>query len=70
MPGVMFDRRMAANVKGKIFKTVVRPAMMYGLMTATLTETGGRAGGVRVEDAEIFHWDKIRNDYIRGTPQV
>ena len=29
--GVICDRRVSAKVKGKVYRTVVRPAMMYGL---------------------------------------
>ena len=28
--GVLCDRRMPVKLKGKVYKTVVRPAMMYG----------------------------------------
>lgn len=31
MPGGLCDRRIAAKIKGKIYKTAVRPEMMYGL---------------------------------------
>ena len=38
MSGVIFDRRLSACVKGKVYKTVVRPAMLYGLETVPLTK--------------------------------
>ena len=28
--GILCDRRISLRVKGKVYKTVVRPAMMYG----------------------------------------
>ena len=28
--GILCDRRVSLRVKGKVYKTVVRPAMMYG----------------------------------------
>lgn len=30
-PGVMCDNRVSARMKGKEFKTMVKPAMLYGL---------------------------------------
>ena len=30
LAGVMCDRRVPAKLKGKVYKTVVRPAMLYG----------------------------------------
>ena len=34
--GVMCDRRVSAKMKGKVYKTVVRPAMLFGLETVSL----------------------------------
>ncbi|KAK3516372.1 hypothetical protein QTP70_009934 [Hemibagrus guttatus] len=34
--GVLFDRKISARIKGKVYKTVVRPAMLYGLETVSL----------------------------------
>ena len=31
--GILCDRRIRLRVKGKVYKTVVRPAMMYGADT-------------------------------------
>ena len=36
--GVICDRRMPAKTKGKVYKTIVRPAMKYGLETMALTK--------------------------------
>ena len=33
---VLRDKRLSAKMKGKMYKTVVRPAMLYGLETAPL----------------------------------
>ena len=38
MSGVICDRRVPARVKGKVYKVAVRPAMLYGLDTVTLTK--------------------------------
>ncbi|KAK3550755.1 hypothetical protein QTP70_004596 [Hemibagrus guttatus] len=34
--GVLFDRKISARIKGKVYRTVVRPAMLYGLETVSL----------------------------------
>ena len=36
--GVICDRRLSTCAKGKVYKTVVRPAMLYSLETVTLTK--------------------------------
>ena len=41
------DKRISARMKGKVYKKVVRPTMLYGLETGTQEKTGGRAGGSR-----------------------
>ena len=46
------DKRVAAKVKGKVYRRVVRPAMLFCFETVVLTkrqETGGR-----VKDIEIL----------------
>ncbi len=32
------DRKVSARTKGKIYKTVVRPTMLYGMETVPLTK--------------------------------
>ena len=34
--GVLCDRRMNVKIKGKVYRTVVRPALMYGSETCAL----------------------------------
>ena len=34
--GVLCDRKLSARVKGKIYKSVVRPAMLYGMETVAV----------------------------------
>ena len=70
--GVICDRRLPARVKGKVYSTVVRPAIMYGLETVEITKK-------QVEQNEVAEMkmlkfamgvtrkDKIRNEYIRNT---
>ena len=73
--GVICDRRVAAKVKGKLYKTLARPAMLYGLETVALT----RKQEMELEVAEprmlrfllgVTRLDRIRNEYIRGTAHV
>ena len=35
--GVLCDRRMPVKLKGKVYKTVFRPAMLYGAETWATT---------------------------------
>ena len=37
--GVLCDRRVGIKLKGKVHKTVVRPAMMYGAETWAIKKT-------------------------------
>ena len=68
------NRRLSACAKGKVYKTVVRPAMLYGLETVPLTkkqETRSRASGGRVEDVKTFfgelrEWTKLRMSLFEG----
>ncbi|KAI5087037.1 hypothetical protein C0J45_24418, partial [Silurus meridionalis] len=73
--GVICDSRVSARRKGKVYRTVVRPAMLYGLETVAL----GRRQEVELEVAElkmlrfslgVTRMDKIRNEFIIGTAHV
>ncbi|KAK3532054.1 hypothetical protein QTP86_003542 [Hemibagrus guttatus] len=73
--GVLCDRKISARIKGKVYKTVVRPAMLYGLETVSLRKRQDS----ELEVAELkMVWfslgvtrlDRIRNEYIRGTAHV
>ena len=75
MSGVLCDRKMNVKLKGKVYKTVVRPAMMYGAETWPLKKTQERK--LEVEEMKMLRWmcgvtkmDKIRNERIRGTAKV
>ena len=73
--GIICDRRLPARVKGKVYSSVVRPAIMYGLETVTVTKK-------QVEEMEVAEMkmlrfamgvtrkDKIRNEHIRSTVKV
>ncbi|KAK2821002.1 hypothetical protein Q5P01_023961 [Channa striata] len=73
--GVLCDRRVSARLKGKVNRTVVRPALLYGLETVAVRK---RQGAV-MEAAEmkmlrfslgVTRLDRIRNELIRGTAHV
>ena len=38
MTGILCDKKIPARVKGKVYKTAVRPAMLYGLETIATTK--------------------------------
>ena len=69
------ERRLPARVKGKVYSSVVRPAMIYGLKTVAVTKK-------QVEEMEVAEMkmlrfakgltrkDKIRNEYTRSTVKV
>ena len=73
--GVICDRRLPARIKGKVYSSVVRPAMVYGLETVAVTKK-------QVEEMEVAGMkmlrfamgvtrkDKIRNEHIRSTVKV
>ena len=73
--GVICNRRLPARVKGKVYSSVVRPAMVYGLETVAVTKK-------QVEEMEVAEMkmlrfamgvmrkDKIRNEHIRSTVKV
>ena len=75
--GVICDRRLPARVKGKVYSSEVRPAMMYGLETVAVTKK--QVEEMQVEEMKMLRFamgvtrkDKIRNkyEYIRGTVKV
>ena len=35
---VLCDRKLSAKIKGKMYRSVVRPAMLYGMETVPVTE--------------------------------
>ena len=72
--GVICDRRAFARTKGKVYKTLVRPATLDNVETKMLIKkTRGGVGGSRVENDAIFFGSdegRIRNVYVRRRLQV
>lgn len=56
-------------MKGKVYKTAVRLALMYGMETVALTKRQEAELVVAVL-LRVTRRDKIRNEYISGTVQV
>ncbi len=63
------------RVKGKVYKTVVRPAMMYGDETWAVKTAQEKK--LDVAEMRMLRWmsgvtklDRIRNERIRGTTKV
>ena len=72
---VICDRKLPARVKGKVYSSVVRPAMVYGLETVLVTKK--QVQEMQVTDMKMLKFamgmtrkDKIRNEYIRCTVKV
>ena len=72
---MLCDRRVSARLKGKIHRTVVRPAMMYGLETIGMTKR--QESELEVAEMKMLRFelgitkmDMIRNSLIRGSLHV
>jgi len=70
--GVICDNRMAPRIKGRIYQVAVRPAMIYGMETLSMT----KRQEMELETAEmsmlrfslgVTRMDRITNERIRGT---
>ena len=73
--GILCDRRISLRVKGKVYKTVVRPAMMYGAETWAVKKAQEKK--LDVAEMRMLRWmsgvtklDRIRNERIRGSTKV
>ncbi|KAF7696815.1 hypothetical protein HF521_005233 [Silurus meridionalis] len=62
-------------MKGKVYRTVVRPAMLYGLETVALRKR--QEVELKVAELKMLRFslgvtrmDRIRNEFIRGTSHV
>ena len=52
--GVLCDRRMNVKIKGKVYRTVVRPALMYG--AETLVTTKAQEKKLQVAEIRMLRW--------------
>ena len=73
--GVICDRGLPTRVKGKVYSSVVRPAMVYGLETVAVTKKQVekmKAAGMKMLRFAmgVTRKDKIINEHIRGTVKV
>ncbi|KAK3515915.1 hypothetical protein QTP86_020657 [Hemibagrus guttatus] len=73
--GVLCDQKISARIKGKVYRTVVRPAMLYGLETVSLRKR--QESELEVAELKMLRFslgvtrlDRIRNEYIRWTAHV
>ena len=75
--GILCDRRISLGVEGKVYKTVVRPAMMCGDDTWAAKKAQEKKLDHCVAEMRMLRWmsgvtklDRIRNEIIRGTTKV
>ena len=69
--GILCDRRISLRVKGKVYKTVVRPAMMYGAETWAAKKAQEKKLDVtEMWMSGVTKLGRIRNERIRGTTKV
>ena len=72
---ILCDRKISLRVKGKAYKTVVRPAMMYGADTWAVKKA--QETKLDVTEMRMLRWmsgvtklGRIRNERNRGTKKV
>ena len=73
--GILCDRRISLRVKRKVYKTVVRPAMMHAAETWAVKKAQEKK--LDVAEMRMLRWmsgvtklDRIRKERIRGTTKV
>ena len=73
--GVICGRRLPARVKGKVYSSVVRAAMAYGLEMVAVTKK--QVKEIEVAEIKMLRFgmgvtrkDKIKNEYIRSTVKI
>ncbi|KAK3571218.1 hypothetical protein QTP86_005428 [Hemibagrus guttatus] len=57
--GVLCDQKISARIKGKVYRTVVRPAMLYGLETVSLRKR--QESELEVAELKMLRENKIQN---------
>ncbi|KAL0881976.1 hypothetical protein ABMA27_001728 [Loxostege sticticalis] len=75
LSGVLCDTRMPVKTKGKIYKTAVRPAMLYGAECWTALKKHEQQ--LHTAEMKMLRWaggvtrlDRVRNEHIRGSFKV
>ena len=75
MSGVLCDRKLPARVKGKMYKSVVRSAILFEKETVVVTER--QVGKMEATELKMVRWalgvtrkNKIRNKYERRTAKI
>jgi len=73
--GVLCDKRVPLGLKGKVYRMVVRPAVLYGSECWPLKKT--QAQRLMVAEMRMIRWmcgftrlDRIRNEVIRSLAEV
>ena len=73
--GILCDRIISLRVEGKVYKTVVRPAMIYGAETWAVKKVQEKK--LDVAEMRLLKWmsgvtklDRIRNERIRWATKV
>ena len=73
--GVICNKRLPARLKRKVYNSVVRPAIVYGLETVAVTKK--QVKEIEVAETKMLRFamgvtrkDKIRNEYIRSAVKV
>ena len=71
----MCDKKIGMKMKGKVYKTAVRPAMLYGSETWAVRKAEERK--MNSAEMRMLRWscgvtrlDHVRNEHIRGTIKV
>ncbi|KAK3555364.1 hypothetical protein QTP86_014959, partial [Hemibagrus guttatus] len=72
----LYDKvKISARIKGKVYRTMVRPAMLYGLETVSLRKR--QESELEVAELKMLRFslgvtrlDRTWNEYIRGTAHV
>ena len=75
MSGVLCDKRVPPHVKGKIHKTIVQPALLYGMERVPVTSSHVKK--LEVTEMKMCRWAcghtlryHVRNDDIREQLKV